>query len=442
MKRMILLILLVLAFNQIKAQKELLMSGPMLGYSEMREVLLWVQTKQEAEVKFEYWKQGSNLKYFSETKRTGYSDGFIAKIKLSNLEPGLIYEYALYINNKKINFDYPLKFQTQKLWQYREDPPTIRIATGSCAYINDSLYDRPGKPYGGDYQIFNSIYSKSPDLMLWLGDNVYYREVDWYSRSGMIYRYTHSRAIPELQPLLASVHNYAIWDDHDYGPNNSDKSFRNKDDALNVFQLFWGNPSYGFYDEDCAATMFNWADVDFFLLDNRWFRSSNNKKFGEREILGKKQIDWLINALTFSEARFKIIVIGGQVLNPVDNYENYSTYPEEKSELINSITREKIKGVIFISGDRHFSELTAFPRQGTYSLLDFTVSPLTSGPFAEACQKENNYLRVSGTCYDKRNFGMIEISGKRTERMIKFLLFDPNGKQIWEKSYSDFDLGW
>ncbi len=30
-------------------------SGPMVGYSEMREVLLWVQTKQAAKVKFMYW---------------------------------------------------------------------------------------------------------------------------------------------------------------------------------------------------------------------------------------------------------------------------------------------------------------------------------------------------------------------------------------------------
>ncbi|MCX7735676.1 MAG: alkaline phosphatase family protein [Candidatus Kapabacteria bacterium] len=442
MRKLVILLIIVFSFVQIKAQKELLMSGPMLGYSEMREVLIWVQTKQEAEVKFEYWKQGDNVKYFSETKRTSPIDGFTAKIKLSNLEPGTNYDYSLYINNKRINFNYPLKFQTQKLWQYREEPPSVKIAMGSCAYINDSLYDRPGKPYGGEYKIFNSIYSKKPDIMLWLGDNIYYREVDWFSRSGMIYRNSHSRAIPELQPLLASVHHYAIWDDHDYGPNNSDRSFRNKNEALDVFQLFWGNPTYGFYDEKCAVTMFKWADIDFFLLDNRWFRSSNNRKFSEKEILGNKQIDWLINALTFSEARFKIIIIGGQVLNPVANYENYSTFPEEQSYLINSISKENIKGVIFISGDRHFSELTSLPREGTYPLLDFTVSPLTSGPFTDACSKENNYLRVPGTCYDKRNFGMIEITGKRTERTLKFLLFDTDGNRIWEKSYSDKDLGW
>ena len=60
--------------------------------------------------------------------------------------------------------------------------------------------------------------------MLWLGDNIYTREVDFYSLSGYQKRYTHTRNIKEMQPLLSNTHHYAIWDDHDYGPNNTDRS--------------------------------------------------------------------------------------------------------------------------------------------------------------------------------------------------------------------------
>jgi hypothetical protein len=38
-------ILFFLVASALHAQSSLLQSGPMLGYSEMREVLLWVQTK-------------------------------------------------------------------------------------------------------------------------------------------------------------------------------------------------------------------------------------------------------------------------------------------------------------------------------------------------------------------------------------------------------------
>jgi alkaline phosphatase D len=34
------------------SQKEILQSGPMVGYSTMKEVLLWVQTNEAAEVHF------------------------------------------------------------------------------------------------------------------------------------------------------------------------------------------------------------------------------------------------------------------------------------------------------------------------------------------------------------------------------------------------------
>ena len=70
--------------------------------------------------------------------------------------------------------------------------------------------------------------------------------------------------------------------------------------------------------------------------------------------------------------------MGGQFLNPVKAYENYANWEEERTEIINRISEERITGVIFLSGDRHFSEVTKLPRYGSYDLHDFTISPLTS----------------------------------------------------------------
>ena len=174
-------------------------------------------------------------------------------------------------------------FGRPPLWQYRSDPPEMKIALGSCVFINDEPFDRPGKPYGGDYRIFESIQREKPDLMLWLGDNTYLREADWYSRTGIIHRYTHTRNVEEMQALLASTSNYAIWDDHDYGPNDSDHTFRNKQMTLRAFQLFWGNPTYGLEDNGGITSSFEWGDAEFFLLDNRYFRTPNNKKTSTRD---------------------------------------------------------------------------------------------------------------------------------------------------------------
>lgn len=421
------------------AQTNYLQSGPMVGYSAMREVLLWVQTTKPAVVRFQYWQEDDpEKKYETDDVKTSAEEAFTARLVADKVQPGRHYAYALFINSKNIERPYPLRFQTLKLWQWREDPPPFKMATGSCAYINDPPYDRPGKPYGGDYQIFGKIFDQDPDFMLWLGDNVYLREPDWNTRTGVLYRYTHTRSVPELQPLLGSVHNYAIWDDHDYGPDNSDRSFFNKETTLAAFKLFWGNLSYGVPGWPGITTTFEWSDVQFFLLDDRYFRTPDLRKTGERTMLGAHQLEWLIDALVYSKATFKVIAIGGEVLNPVARQEQYAIFAEERAKLLKTLEEENIPGVIFLSGDRHFSELSKLERHKTYPLYELTVSPLTAGTYNG--EAEPNYLRVPGTFVSERCFATIEVTGPRNERLMAITLFNKDGAKLWTYEIKATDL--
>ncbi len=286
--------------------------------------------------------------------------------------------------------------------------------------------------YGADYGIFDVIANKKPDLMLWLGDNTYLREADWFTRTGILHRFTHTRSLPEMQKLLATTHNYAIWDDHDFGPNNSNRSFIHKDKTLEAFQLFWGNPTYGVNGQKGITTQFQFHDIDYFLLDNRYFRAPNNRKSGERTILGKDQLEWLIDALASSYAPFKMVAVGGQFLNTVDDFETFAMYPEERNYILQRLKEENIKGVIFLTGDRHHSELSKYTAGNGWTCYDLTVSPLTAG-FSTFGEKEANKLREKGTLVSQRNFGTIEFYGKRTERALKITLFDNKGGELWNR---------
>ncbi|HNE29493.1 MAG TPA: alkaline phosphatase family protein, partial [Saprospiraceae bacterium] len=165
------------------SQSSLLQSGPMLGYAEQKEVLLWAQTKKEATVQFDYWDLEKPAVIHRTAKvRTEKATAFTAKCIADELEPGRSYGYLLRINGKRVKLPYPTTFKTQTLWQWRTDPPAFTLATGSCFYVNETPYDRPGKPYGSDYQIMTSLAKEKPDLMLWLGDNTYTREPDWATR--------------------------------------------------------------------------------------------------------------------------------------------------------------------------------------------------------------------------------------------------------------------
>ena len=433
-----LLFTLAFVFFSIQSLWAQLQSGPMVGYSEMREVLLWAQTSQPAKVKFVYWEKDRPAQRFStEEVATQKHTVFTARLVADQVLPGKKYGYELLINGKKVVRPYPLEFQTQALWQWRTDPPAFRFAFGSCSYVNEPEFDRPGTPYGSHYEMFTTIHQQKPDFMVWLGDNTYTREADWNTRTGIMHRYTHTRSLPEMQPLLASTHHYATWDDHDYGPNDSDRSFWLKHVSQEAFKLFWGNPNYVF-NEGVTGT-FQWADVQFFLLDDRYFKSPNDNTVVDRTILGQRQFLWLIDALTFSKATFKFVVIGGQVLNPAKVAENFSNYPEEREKLIRTITDAKVPGVIFLDGDRHHSVLSKLDRTGTYPLYDFTISPLTAGA-GKPYEDESNTLMVPGTLVTEHNFALAEVSGPLKDRVLKVSVMNASGKVLWTREIKASEL--
>ncbi|RTQ50322.1 alkaline phosphatase family protein [Hymenobacter gummosus] len=411
----------------------------MVGYSAMREVMLWVQTSEPTLAQIEYWERGKpEVRHRTLELETSEETSLTAHLLADEVQPGRRYEYALYLNRRKIERPYPLEFQTQELWQWRKDPPDFRLALGSCNYVNEPAVERPGAPYGGDYRIFSAIDRLRPDVMLWLGDNVYLREVDWHTRTGIRHRYSHTRALRELQPLLGHTHHYAMWDDHDYGPNDSDRSYAYKQLTLDAFKQFWANPNYGQGGGGITGT-FEWNDVQFFLLDDRWLRSSNHLPTAAGSYLGDSQLQWLVEALAASSATFKVVAVGGQVLNPAKVFENYSNYQQERARLLAAISSAGIKGVVFLSGDRHHTELTRMERPGTYPLYDLTVSPLTSAPSASG-KDENNYYRVTNTLTTQRNFAIVDVTGPRFDRRLNIRILDVDGKQLWTQELSSKEL--
>lgn len=426
MKIFCFLLVALIGVPSVTAQDENLLAGPMLGYNTVREVAIWVQTTRESEVSIKYWNAAlRNQKSTTKPIQTQDEKANTATIVIGYLEPGTTYSYQILVDGKPARGGKEYLFTTQELWHYRKPPPEFSFVAGSCMYTNEAKYDRKGKPYGQGNQIFSAIVKEHADFMLWLGDNVYLREADWNSRSGIYHRYTHTRQVPELKELMASMHHYAIWDDHDYGPNDSNWTFWNKNITKEAFQDFWANPNYGVGGTKGITGTFWWNDCQFFLLDNRWDRTLEGEK---GEILGEQQIKWLIDALRSSKANFKFVAVGGQIVSDYAKYENHAVFPEERKRILNLIDKYDIQNVVFLNGDRHSSEMSRYVTSDGDIIYDITSSPLSSRSY-DHNDEENSY-RVGNTIGES-NYAVIKVSGPGFKsRSVTLEFKDINGNVI------------
>lgn len=418
-----------------------LAAGPMPGYPAPRSALLWLQTDAPAKVQIAWWPEGR-----PQERRTGAgitteeAHQNTAHLELAPLVPGTRYEYVVLLDGRPVEGLGKLSLRTAPQWQWRAPPPDFTVLTGSCAYFNDATFDRPGRPYGDGYGIYQSMAAQKADLMLWLGDNLYLREADHASPAGMAARYRRDRSRPELQAFLRSTPQAAIWDDHDYGPNDSGSAFVFKQTALGLFMDFWANPSYGLPGAPGIYTVLHLGDADFFLLDDRWYRDAGRApETADKALFGIAQLAWLKNALLESTARFKIIASGGQMLNPEGRYDAWNHYPAEQGQFLSWLRKVGVRGVIFLSGDRHLTELLRFGRPGSYPLYELTCSPLNSGP---ARTEASNPARLPGTLVEARNFCALHFTGQGRSRRLEITAHDVGGRELWRRAVLLTELGY
>ena len=417
-----------------------IVSGPMPGYISLRSAVIWLQTDRPTEAVVEYWPGSrSSDRAWSRPFAVTAEESCTAKIVIDDLDMNTVYTYRVWLDGQPVDFDDPLRFRTDRLWQWRSSPPTFEMACGSCAFIVDPDYDRPGTPFGGGYEIFDSIAEQQPHLMLWLGDNIYLREADYGSEGGIDFRYRQVRSFPPLQRLLRSTHHAAIWDDHDFGPNNSNQGYSFKDATLAAFKRYWANPRFGLPEVAGIFSSWFYADVEFFMLDDRYHRDSDEGLGDDRVLYGEEQMRWLRNALLASESNFKLICGGSQFLDDDSGAEGWHRFPQERDAFLDWFREARPRGVMFLSGDRHTTKLCRFTDDVPYPLYEFVCSPLCSQPRSPNVDNlPAGVLRE--TIVDQRNFGILRFSGRFSSRVLQIRCHDTNGEQLWAQTIRHRDL--
>lgn len=406
------------------------LASMMLGHVGSTEAKIWIQSDAEADAHLVYWPtQAPENKLNTATVHLSDAQFLTHTFVLKDLKPTQEYQYAVYFGQTRQTPE-PLSFKTITPSTQALGP--LHFLVGSCYYLDDPLMTLFQFSYGGDIEIFETMAKETADAMIWTGDNIYFAPFDLSNRYNMNQRYKKQRQHPALKDFLVKMPHYAIWDDHDFGPNNSSRRFSGANAATELFKAYWANPRYGSIGGPGIYFSQRWQDVEFIVTDNRTYRDPNN--FPDpmtRSFFGRTQMDWMKNKLLGSDATFKVIVIGSPVFNRYYN-ESFMQATGEYEDLMRFLNEKKIEGVVFLSGDRHHSDLTKMERPGAYPFYNFVNSPLTSQPTKILSDAEmNDSWRVPGSLFRQRNYGKLRIEGPPEARVLHLDTLNNQGERLW-----------
>lgn len=334
--------------------------GPMVGHTGSDEARIWVKASRPARLEVR-WGTRPDLTDArnSEAVDLGPDSDFAGHVRLTGLQPEARIFYAVLLDGRPATAPPYPAFRTAPRAGTRG---RFRFAFGSCV-----------GPKGADAAACwgDMAARTSFDFLLLLGDNHYADSTDPALQRAS---YADHRRPAGFRQIAARTPTYAIWDDHDYGPNNSDGTQRGKEDSLRTFQEFWANPGYGQKDDPGVYFSFSWGDADFFMLDSRYHRTPNRAPDdGAKTMLGARQKEWLKRGLASSRASLKFVACGSEWQTHTQP-DGWASFRRERDEIFTFIRDRGIRGVIFLSGDRHFT--AGYQIEGRF--LEFTSGPIGS----------------------------------------------------------------
>ena len=275
----------------------------------------------------------------SPPERPDPDQGDVVTFHITGLRPATLYHYAVAAGDE-IDFARRGRFRT-----FPSGPASFTVAFGSCAST------------GSDSGVWDEIRELDPLLFLHLGDFHY---EDLAADDPSVYRLAYARALtaPRQAHLYRSLPIAYVWDDHDFGGNNSDRTSRGRRAVRRVYQEIV--PHYplaaGGGDVPIYQT-FHAGRLRFVVTDLRSERSPRGAAdTAGKTAMGAAQKAWWKRELLAARDAGELVAwvstnawIGGADRRN-DGWGAYST---ERRELAEFLVRERIDDLFVLSGDAH-----------------------------------------------------------------------------------------
>ncbi len=381
----------------------------------------------------------------SGTTTTDSTKDYTVKVDATGLQPDTWYYYIF-----KHEGENSLIGRTKTLPV--GDNTRIRIAVASCASIGS-----------GDY--FNAYLSiaRRNDIhaVVHLGDYMYEYAGGGVTGTGIpilpntetttLDKYRQRYATYRLDPYLRQLHQqypfYTVWDDHEAANNawwggaenhsSGEGDWQVRKQAAKQANFEWlprREQAPGDYTIYQTFNIGNLADLIMLdtRLEGRDEQASNSAGYQDtnRTILGTTQRDWLLDELSNSQAKWRIIgqqVMFAPLIATTFTNDMWDGYEGDRNRIINHVMNNDIDNVVVLTGDIHSSWANDVPdpdanyNAGTgagSAFVEFICSSITSGSSSLNLNAQVVQLLAPHVKYldlTKRGYLILDIDSNRAQ---------------------------
>ena len=294
--------------------------------------------------------------------------------------------YQLQILNKAGKVVDTRKLQTLDLSSRK-----IRVAVVSC--MDDSFEELQRK-------MWPQLLEFKPELIFFIGDNVYADKnpvVKLADPKHLWKRYVETRNRLSIFHQETLVPSLALWDDHDMGANDSDRTYPHLKESKEIFETFFPQEEIpgALESGPGVASHFIGFGIDWYLLDGRTFRSPESDKENQTH-WGEVQEKWLTEKVNSSKEA-KILISGDQFFGGYHPFESFERQHPKRFEWFKSLVRQIKAPVLLVSGDRHLTEIIKVDKlHFGYPTFELTSSGIHAKVFPESLKKDPNPHQLVG----------------------------------------------
>ena len=299
-----------------------------------------------------------------DAREVPFADVFdrVVDFRVGGLDPATRYHYAVRLDGVVD------RIRSGVVRTFPDGPEPVRLVFSACARI------------GSNGAVFDAIRAEQADAYVCVGDfhygDIYVDDADDYRR---VFDVQLTRTAQSA--LYRSTPIAYVWDDHDYGPNDSNRDAPGRPAAMAAYREYV--PHYELAGPESAIFQaFSVGSVRVLLSDCRSSRDPQSvTDTVEKSMLGFEQRAWLLDELTQSSATHDLVIWVSTVpwiAEAREGADHWGGYTAERELIADHVADGGIDNLLMICGDAHMVAID----DGTNT--DYSSSQGAGFPLAQA----------------------------------------------------------